>query len=56
MARGMSAVSLGRFGVATNHACLPLQTLLLDPDLPGYQPALPDNFSMEKLAKEIERE
>eukprot|EP00878_Enallax_costatus_P033816 GHUV01037383.1.p1 GENE.GHUV01037383.1~~GHUV01037383.1.p1 ORF type:complete len:193 (+),score=46.46 GHUV01037383.1:525-1103(+) len=32
------------------------QTLLDDPDLPGYQPALPRNFSLEDFAREVEAE
>jgi hypothetical protein len=33
-----------------------LQVLLDDPDIPGFQPALPDGFDVEKLAKEVEEE
>jgi hypothetical protein len=33
-----------------------LQTLLDDPQLPGYQPALPRGFSLEDLAREVEAE
>jgi hypothetical protein len=33
-----------------------LQTLLDDPDLPGLQPALPEDFDMEELVKEVEEE
>jgi hypothetical protein len=37
--------------------CIPtLQTLLDDPELPGYQPALPRGFSLEDLAREVEAE
>lgn len=32
------------------------QVLLDDPDVPGYQPALPRGFDIEKLAREVERE
>ncbi len=32
------------------------QILLDDPTLPGYQPALPDDFDLDEYAKEIERE
>lgn len=31
----------------------PAQTLLDDPDLPGFQPALPDDFNFEQLAKGV---
>eukprot|EP00877_Chromochloris_zofingiensis_P011697 jgi/Chrzof1/6781/Cz19g09070.t1 len=32
------------------------QTLLDDPDVPGFQPALPSDFSLEDLAKEVAEE
>jgi hypothetical protein len=32
------------------------QILLDDPDLPGFQPALPDGFDIKQLAKEVEEE
>lgn len=32
------------------------QTLLDDPDIPGYQPALPPNFSLEDFAQRVEAE
>lgn len=32
------------------------QVLLDDPDIPGFQPALPRGFSLEKLVKEVEEE
>lgn len=32
------------------------QTLLDNPDLPGFQPALPDGFSLEALARQVEAE
>ena len=38
--------------------CVPCalpQTLLDDPDIPGFQPALPDDFDVDKLADEMER-
>jgi hypothetical protein len=46
-------------GSATAAAALPCpspQTLLDDPDLPGYQPALPRGFSLQDLAREVEAE
>jgi hypothetical protein len=30
--------------------------LLDDPDIPGYQPALPEGFDLDKFAKEVEKE
>jgi hypothetical protein len=33
----------------------PLQTLFDDPDIPG-QPALPDDFDMDALKREVEQE
>jgi hypothetical protein len=32
------------------------QILLDDPDLPGFQPALPDGFDIKTLAKQVEEE
>ncbi|KAI8466813.1 MAG: hypothetical protein J3K34DRAFT_524222 [Monoraphidium minutum] len=32
------------------------QVLLDDPDIPGYQPALPEGFDIRELAKEVQRE
>ncbi|KIY99945.1 hypothetical protein MNEG_8011 [Monoraphidium neglectum] len=32
------------------------QVLLDDPDIPGYQPALPEGFDINEFAKEIARE
>ena len=32
----------------------PTQTLLDDPDLPGYQPALPRDITLEQLARDTE--
>ena len=33
-----------------------MQVLLDDPDIPGFQPALPEDFDIEALAKEVENE
>jgi len=33
-----------------------LQTLLDDPDLPGYQPALPKGFDLQEFARQVEAE
>lgn len=32
------------------------QTLLDDPDIPGFQPALPEDFDWDEFAKEAEQE
>ena len=32
------------------------QILLDDPDLPGFQPALPEDFDIKQLAKQVEEE
>jgi len=34
----------------------PTQVLLDDPDIPGYQPALPEGFDLEQFAKEVAKE
>ena len=35
---------------------LTVQVLLDDPDIPGFQPALPDDFDLEAIAKEVQQE
>ncbi len=32
------------------------QILLDDPDIPGFQPALPEDFDMDALVKQVEEE
>ena len=34
----------------------PPQLLLDDPDIPGWQPSLPDDFSVDRLAEEVKSE
>jgi hypothetical protein len=54
----VAARSDGRSQPMMMYACATVfqQTLLDDPDVPGYQPALPPNFSLEDFAQRVEAE
>jgi hypothetical protein len=53
---GRRAVRAARGLGDTAPAPSTLQVLLDDPDIPGYQPALPEGFDLDEFAKQVAKE